>query len=193
MEVSCIPFFIFLLYVRVYFKNYDNYRKINVKLSRGEICVENFIPPCKGGCLGRFFKLSALLWNFFLCQDRWHGDMPPHLAQPCLVALGRAPDSGLVSRLVWGRDKRGYYRSWERFDTTWLTDIKGTRNRHGTARNLRNEKVVSSISGLRALSIGFLFPVWDPLWTMAGYNTKKFQIECFVWLLLNKNLRCPPI
>ena len=28
------------------------------------------------------------------------GDMPPHLAQPCCVALGRALDSGLVSRLV---------------------------------------------------------------------------------------------
>ena len=41
-----------------------------------------------------------------------------------------------------------YYRSWERFDMTWLNDIKGTRNRHGTARNLRNEKVVSSISDL---------------------------------------------
>ena len=42
---------------------------------------------------GRFFK-SAFLWNFFLCQDRLSSDVPPHLAQPCYVALGRA--------LIWG-------------------------------------------------------------------------------------------
>ena len=39
---------------------------------------------------------SAFLWNFFLCQNRWHGDVPPHLAQPCYVALGWALDSGLL-------------------------------------------------------------------------------------------------
>ena len=40
------------------------------------------------------------LRNFFLCQDRWHGDVPPHLAQPCYVALGQALDWGLISRHV---------------------------------------------------------------------------------------------
>ena len=39
----------------------------------------------------QFFLLSAFLRNFFLCQDCWHGDLPPHLAQPCYVAQGRAP------------------------------------------------------------------------------------------------------
>ena len=40
------------------------------------------------------FFLSAFLRNFFLCQDCWHGDVCPHLAQPCYVALGWALDSG---------------------------------------------------------------------------------------------------
>ena len=40
-------------------------------------------------------------------------------------------------------------RFWKRFDTKWLPDIKGTLKRHGTARNLQNEKVVSSISDPR--------------------------------------------
>ena len=30
-----------------------------------------------------FILLSAFLRNFFLCQDRLSGDVPPHLAQPC--------------------------------------------------------------------------------------------------------------
>ena len=38
--------------------------------------------------------LSTILWNFFLCKDQRHGDVPPHLVQSCYVALGRA--------LVWG-------------------------------------------------------------------------------------------
>ena len=40
------------------------------------------------------FFLSAFLLNFFLCQDCWHGDVPPHLVQPFYVALGQALDSG---------------------------------------------------------------------------------------------------
>ena len=36
--------------------------------------------------------LSAFLRNFFLCQDRLSNDVPPHLAQPCYVALGLALD-----------------------------------------------------------------------------------------------------
>ena len=38
--------------------------------------------------------LSPFLRNFFLCQDRLSGDVPPHLAQPCYIALGWA--------LIWG-------------------------------------------------------------------------------------------
>ena len=34
------------------------------------------------------YLLSPFLPNFFLCQDRCHGDVPPHLVQPCYVALG---------------------------------------------------------------------------------------------------------
>ena len=40
------------------------------------------------------FVLSAFLRNFFLRQDRLSGDVPPHLVQPCYVALGWA--------LIWG-------------------------------------------------------------------------------------------
>ena len=42
-----------------------------------------------------FVLLSAFLQNLFLCQDRWHGDVPPHLAQPYSVALGRLLIQGL--------------------------------------------------------------------------------------------------
>ena len=44
------------------------------------------------------YFLSAFFWNFLLCQDHWHGDVPPLLVQPCYVALGRALDLGLISR-----------------------------------------------------------------------------------------------
>ena len=40
------------------------------------------------------FLLSTFLWHFFLCKIRWHGDVPPHLGQPCCKAL-----EGL---LIWG-------------------------------------------------------------------------------------------
>ena len=43
----------------------------------------------KWRCAVQFF-LSAFLQNFFLCQERLSGDVPPHLAQPCYVTLGRA-------------------------------------------------------------------------------------------------------
>ena len=50
------------------------------------------------GFLGKpnttFLLLSAFLRNFFLRQDRLSGDVPPHLAQPCYVAIGQA--------LIWG-------------------------------------------------------------------------------------------
>ena len=35
-----------------------------------------------------FVFFSTILQNFFLCPDRCHGDVPPHFAQPCYVALG---------------------------------------------------------------------------------------------------------
>ena len=47
------------------------------------------------------------------------------------------------------------------FDTKWLPNNKGTRKRHGTARNLGNEKVVSSISG------------W-----MSSYKSKSSLMQC---------------
>ena len=36
------------------------------------------------------FLLSSFLQKFSLCQDRWHGEVHPHLVQPSYVALGRA-------------------------------------------------------------------------------------------------------
>ena len=38
------------------------------------------------------FKLSLFLQIIFLCQDCLSNDVPPHLAQPCYVALGLALD-----------------------------------------------------------------------------------------------------
>ena len=49
-----------------------------------------------------YFFLSAFLRNFFLCQDFWHSAVPPHLVQPCYVALGQALDLGLTSTMSWG-------------------------------------------------------------------------------------------
>ena len=37
--------------------------------------------------LSRFF--SAFLRNVFLCQDRVHGDVPPHFLQACYLLWGR--------------------------------------------------------------------------------------------------------
>ena len=52
----------------------------------------NAVIPC---CIS--FLLSAFLRNFLLCPDRWHVDVPPHLAQPFCVALGQALDLGLLN------------------------------------------------------------------------------------------------
>ena len=38
----------------------------------------------------------CICYYYFLCPDRLSGDVPPHLAQLCCVALGRA--------LIWGID-----------------------------------------------------------------------------------------
>ena len=46
------------------------------------------------------FLLSAFFWKFFLCQDHWHGNVSPHLAQPCYVALRWTLDSGLMLFLM---------------------------------------------------------------------------------------------
>ena len=40
--------------------------------------------------------LFTFLRNFFLCQDCWHGDVPPHLAKPFYKALGQALELGLI-------------------------------------------------------------------------------------------------
>ena len=70
---------------------------------------KNYSPPCLKGFVTftstgipkyKMFFFSAFLRNFFLCQDRCHGDVPSNLAQPCCVALGQALDSGLLFRLV---------------------------------------------------------------------------------------------
>ena len=37
---------------------------------------------------------------FFLCQDHWHSNVSPHLAQPGYVALGWTLDSGLMLFLM---------------------------------------------------------------------------------------------
>ena len=58
------------------------------------------------GTFWRSVFLSAFLQNFFLCQDRLSGDVPPHLGQPCCVDL----ESRLVSRLVWGLCQLGSYK-----------------------------------------------------------------------------------
>ena len=52
---------------------------INMKFWRDEIFCEK----------RKFFKLSAILCNCFLCQDHVSGDVPPDLAQPCYSLLGR--------------------------------------------------------------------------------------------------------
>ena len=49
---------------------------------------------CLEAILDGIFLLSAFLQNFFLHQDHLSGDMPPHSAQPCYVAL--------VQALIWG-------------------------------------------------------------------------------------------
>ena len=36
-------------------------------------------------CVFNFFLLYAFLRNFFLCQDLWHGDVPPHHSAPCYL------------------------------------------------------------------------------------------------------------
>ena len=42
------------------------------------------------GLSNAIFLLSAFLQNLFLRQDSLSSDVPPHLAQPCYVALRRA-------------------------------------------------------------------------------------------------------
>ena len=38
-----------------YYLRKDKCTQFNKKLSRGEICLANFIPPANGASLGRFF------------------------------------------------------------------------------------------------------------------------------------------
>ena len=60
-------------------------------LNNGNICAME---------ISEFSFLSAFLQNFFLCPGRGHSDVPPHLAQPCYVVLGRALDWGLIRQVV---------------------------------------------------------------------------------------------
>ena len=71
----------------------------------GIVCFPHFANSAEKRCLVpvwnketevvRIGGFSAFLPNFFLCQDHWYDAVPPHLAQPCYVALGWA--------LIWGR------------------------------------------------------------------------------------------
>ena len=45
--------------------------------------------------------LSPFLWNYFLCWDRWNGDVTPTLGAALLLALGQVL-IWVVSGLVWG-------------------------------------------------------------------------------------------
>ena len=45
----------------------------------------------------------------FLCQDFWHGDVTPHLAQPCNLALRLALYSGLMQLLFFDNFKMKTY------------------------------------------------------------------------------------
>ena len=63
-----------------------------------------------------------------------------------LPVLGPTLDVALLCSSRSGSDLVKYFRFWKRFETKWLTGNSGTRKRHGAARNLGNEKVVSSIS-----------------------------------------------
>ena len=58
---------------------------------------------------GIFF--SAFLRNFFLRQDRLSGNVPPHLVQPCYLALGRA--------LIWG-----LYPNWFEGFVNWVPIVE---------------------------------------------------------------------
>ena len=75
-----------------------------------------------------------------------------------MILLHQSYSVGIIARC--GSKQHGFYLVshiqlegikfcfWKRFVTKWLPDITGTRKRHGTARNLRNEKVISSIRPL---------------------------------------------
>ena len=58
---------------------------------------------------GSFF--SAFLRNFFLCQDRLSSDVPPHLAQPCYVALGRALIRGMCPDELRAPERYGFHEN----------------------------------------------------------------------------------
>ena len=67
-------------------KDLENFQPTNSKKKSQNISV------VQGQIFNRkvSFFLSAFLWNFFLRLDCLSGDVPPQLAQPCYVALGRA-------------------------------------------------------------------------------------------------------
>ena len=48
---------------------------------------------------------SAFLWNSSLCNDLWHSDVPPHLAQHFFVGS----DLGLIARWGWGLCQLGSF------------------------------------------------------------------------------------
>ena len=81
-----------------------------------------------------------------------------------------------------------------------LPDITGTRKPHGTARNLRNEKVVSSISALKLFFVvANLFLIVGYIHSLAAYvfflygNTfvQDYLVLKFIYSRSMGHTRCP--
>ena len=72
-----------------------------MSLEGGWCLTKNLPSTLHTSCKNIFYFISYYPPSS-LCQDCWHGNVLPHLAQPCCAALGQVLDSGLVSRLVWG-------------------------------------------------------------------------------------------
>ena len=68
------------------------------------------------------FFSSAFLWNFFLCLS---DDVPPHLVQPCYVALGRALIWGLYPDWLWGITYK-LVPIFRYYSITWLDIVSNT-------------------------------------------------------------------
>ena len=63
------------------------------------ISSSSFLPPSSLPLIPKFFFYLPTSGISSCVRTVWHGDVPPHLAQPCYVALGRALDLGLIRGL----------------------------------------------------------------------------------------------
>ena len=79
--------------------NTNNHRdsRVNINLFWGNTWImprellwslERWFGATTLGFLRAFLCVSTLLWNCFLCWDRWNSMWRLHLTQPCYVALG---------------------------------------------------------------------------------------------------------